>query len=297
MGCRRPLTALGCVCFAALFAPAPAAADHLTPSGKIFGEVAAYDGGGSWTVDVQWAGECLGAPGGPETKYGGHIWMTDTATGERIYVGGFVTQAGIKQPRFTSGAKPRTLAIELIITCYIAFPNHGADYSVTVPGNVVTIPARFAGFGGGGGSGGGVGGGGDGVDPGVPLGPGGCGPAILGTNGPDELTGGDEGEIVVGFAGKDVLDGRLGHDCLIGVGSADRLLGGDGNDRLTGGRGRDHLAGGRGVNAYDAGPGNDRIAARNGKRELVICGSGRDRASADRRDRTRGCELVVAGGR
>lgn len=70
------------------------------------------------------------------------------------------------------------------------------------------------------------------------------------------------------------------------------LRGEDGYDLLTGGRGDDTLIGGPGVNAYDAGPGKDYLDARNGRREFVRCGSGKDRARLDRRDRARGCERV-----
>jgi Ca2+-binding RTX toxin-like protein len=65
-----------------------------------------------------------------------------------------------------------------------------------------------------------------------------------------------------------------------------------GNDRLNGGPGADRLVGGAGTNAYDAGPGADTVDARNGKRELVRCGSGRDTARVDRSDRVRDCEVV-----
>jgi Ca2+-binding RTX toxin-like protein len=65
-----------------------------------------------------------------------------------------------------------------------------------------------------------------------------------------------------------------------------------GSDRLTGGRGDDTLFGGPGVNHYDAGPGKDVVDARNGQRELVRCGSGRDQARVDRSDRVVGCEVV-----
>jgi hypothetical protein len=37
------------------------------------------------------------------------------------------------------------------------------------------------------------------------------------------------------------------------------------------------------------------VRARNGRRELVVCGSGFDRAHVDRRDRVRGCELSLVG--
>jgi Ca2+-binding RTX toxin-like protein len=96
-----------------------------------------------------------------------------------------------------------------------------------------------------------------------------------------------------GRGGNDRIYGLGGHDCLIGEQGNDRLDGGPGSDRLTGGRGNDVLVGGSQVNAYDAGPGNDYVNSRNRKRELVLCGSGRDRARADRRDRLRSCERVT----
>jgi hypothetical protein len=79
---------------------------------------------------------------------------------------------------------------------------------------------------------------------------------------------------LVGGAGADVLDGR---------GGADHLEGRGGNDRLTGGPGRDRLAGGAGA---------DRLYARDGARDVVRCGSGRDRAVVDRQDDVQGCETV-----
>ena len=65
----------------------------------------------------------------------------------------------------------------------------------------------------------------------------------------------------------------------------DRVSGGNGDDRLTGGAGKDRVSGGAG---------NDRIFVRDGQRDRVNCGSGgRDRVTADRRDRvSRSCERV-----
>jgi len=93
-------------------------------------------------------------------------------------------------------------------------------------------------------------------------------------------------------SGNDLIRGFGDDDCLVGGSGGDRLLGGSGYDRLTGGRGADTLVGGSGVNRYDAGAGNDVVNARNGRAELVSCGSGRDRARIDRRDRVRNCERV-----
>jgi hypothetical protein len=51
--------------------------------------------------------------------------------------------------------------------------------------------------------------------------------------------------------------------------------------------------GGRNGNTYRAGAGNDRVNAKNGKKETVDCGAGRkDSASLDRADRARRCEKV-----
>jgi Ca2+-binding RTX toxin-like protein len=42
----------------------------------------------------------------------------------------------------------------------------------------------------------------------------------------------------------------------------------------------------------DGGAGNDRISARDGERDRVRCGPGRDTAIVDRGDRVKGCEVV-----
>ncbi len=203
----------------------------------------------------------------------------------------------MRDTRQTAAARPRVLVPEMVITCYTSFPNHGAGYSVTVEGRPGDHPGASGGRrrrrrrgrrvrdrpGGGGG------------DPTDPLRAGGCRIALLGTNRPDTLTGGGAGDVVIGFAANDRMRGEGGHDCLVGGPGADRLTGGEGDDRLVGGRGRDTLTGGPGGNAYDAGGGNDVVRARNGRRELVVCGPGLDRAHVDRRDRVRDCELSLVG--
>ncbi|HEX6653429.1 MAG TPA: FG-GAP-like repeat-containing protein [Thermoleophilaceae bacterium] len=114
--------------------------------------------------------------------------------------------------------------------------------------------------------------------------PGRCANVQNGTRRRDRLIGTSAGDKLVGRGGNDLLSGRGGADCLSG---------GRGADQLTGGGGADRLAGGPGRNRYSAGPGNDRVNARNHKVELVNCGGGRrDRATVDRRDVVRGCEIV-----
>jgi TolB protein len=82
-----------------------------------------------------------------------------------------------------------------------------------------------------------------------PLGrrPAGC--TLWGTDGRDLLTSGNRGDVICGLGGKDTL---------VGGGGVDTLLGGAGNDTLD---------------------------ARDGRRELVDGGAGRDRARLDKRDR------------
>lgn len=114
---------------------------------------------------------------------------------------------------------------------------------------------------------------------------------LAGGSGRDVLLGGVGADRLAGGGGPDHLLGGSGNDRLVGGSGADRLDGGEGNDRLTGGSGRDVLIGGPGRNRYFAGPGADRIDARNGVRETVNCGAGRDRVEADPVDRLRGCEI------
>ncbi len=91
--------------------------------------------------------------------------------------------------------------------------------------------------------------------------------------------------------GSDVLRGGAGRDRLYGNGAHDVLMGGPGADALNGDGGNDRLVGGPGIDRFVGGSGNDVINARDGRREIIDCGAGRDRAIADRKDVRRGCEL------
>jgi len=106
------------------------------------------------------------------------------------------------------------------------------------------------------------------------LRPGPCANPLIGSRGPDRLRGTAAGDRLVGRAGADRIDGRAGDDCVLGNGGPDQLKGGRGFDRIKGGRGA------------------DRIDARDGRRDIVHCGRGRDVVKADRKDRVRGCEVV-----
>ena len=86
-----------------------------------------------------------------------------------------------------------------------------------------------------------------------------------------------------------IYSSEAGTDWLYGGPGDDNLRGHKGEDRLVGGPGRDYLFGGRG---------RDRFYARDGERDVVVCGrtSGgptTDRVWADRFDFvSRDCERV-----
>ena len=130
-----------------------------------------------------------------------------------------------------------------------------------------------------------------------------CANVRTGTARADRLTGTPAGDRLRGLGGNDVLSGRAGADCLEGGSGNDRLSGGTGNDRLVGGTGgdtltgsagNDTLSGGTGRDRFDGGAGNDTISSRDGRREVVRCGTGgRDKVTADRADRLVGCERVT----
>lgn len=120
-----------------------------------------------------------------------------------------------------------------------------------------------------------------------------CDP-VKGTAGDDRLAGDASGPCF------DTISGRGGDDLLRGLRLQDALGGGYGSDTVSGGPGRDRVTGGRGEDRLYGGDGNDRIesADLDGSlvpfRDVVDCGAGHDRASADDADRVmENCEEVV----
>jgi hypothetical protein len=105
---------------------------------------------------------------------------------------------------------------------------------------------------------------------------------IPGTQGSDELAGGDGNNKLYARGGDDTVDGGGGNDRLRGGRGDDTLLGGDGDDRLKGGQDDDYM---------DGGDGDDRINARGdgGDPDEVVCGPGEDTVLLGRND-----EVVVA---
>jgi len=108
--------------------------------------------------------------------------------------------------------------------------------------------------------------------------------SLRGQDGPDELFGGAGNDRVDGGFGSDRMAGGAGNDFMLGYSDADRIFGEGGKDRIIGGSGRDYI---------DAGDGNDSIDVRNGDRDRVLCGRGRDRVRADTIDRLNSCEIIT----
>jgi dipeptidyl aminopeptidase/acylaminoacyl peptidase len=71
---------------------------------------------------------------------------------------------------------------------------------------------------------------------------------------------------------------------IIGTKRADVILGTSGNDTILPGAGADTVV---------AGDGDDVINSVDGVRDVIVCGAGRDRLTADRLDVARGCEVVT----
>jgi hemolysin type calcium-binding protein len=124
---------------------------------------------------------------------------------------------------------------------------------------------------------------------------------LSGTPGPDAISAGGGDDMVRGHAGADSLRGgpgddsvagMAGNDSLRGDAGADLLSGDTGRDILSGGAGPDTLTGGAGIDRIFGGSGRDLIRARNGGRDRVDCGPGRDTAILDSRDVAVRCETI-----
>lgn len=108
------------------------------------------------------------------------------------------------------------------------------------------------------------------------------------------LAGSGFGDVLVGGVGRDVIAAGGGNDLASGGSGNDVISGGLGNDTLDGGPGTDSLDGGSGNDVTSGGPGNDTIRARDGQRDAITCGAGRDTVYADQFDKVaKDCEHVL----
>ncbi|MGH2710513.1 MAG: calcium-binding protein [Actinomycetota bacterium] len=270
-----------------LAVPGTSAADHIDISGSVAAAAEKVEAT-LVTIKVSWNFECR-VTSSEGASWSGGLNLVENETGKETYVGGVTSASGDSSTSQSRTDQDRFVHAVGKVNCGERnSPYHGSDTKEFVSGDVL-IPAKAPGGGGGGG------GGGSGGGPTDPLAAGGCAVEVLGTPQNDTLVGTDANELIFSLGGDDSVTGGDGHDCLIGDSGNDRLNGGSGSDRLTGGSGNDLLVGGPGKNDYDAGPGNDRVKSKNGKKETVDCGPGKDKARVDKSDRLSGCEKVSGG--
>jgi Ca2+-binding RTX toxin-like protein len=125
---------------------------------------------------------------------------------------------------------------------------------------------------------------------------------IDGGNGNDKLKGGSGNDVILGLRGRDTEAGGSGNDKLGGGAKKDKLAGGSGKDNLNGGSaadrlrgqsGNDRLKGGKGKDRLFGGKGKDRLLSRDGNRERINGGPGRDKALVDRKDAVIAVEVIL----
>jgi hypothetical protein len=114
-----------------------------------------------------------------------------------------------------------------------------------------------------------------------------------GTRGPDVIVGTRGRDRIRSLGGNDRVCSRGGADVIDTAAGDDTVSAGPGNDRVRTGSGRDSVNPGSGNDRLATGSGNDKLGLGGSARDTAACGSGRrDRATADRADRVRGCETV-----
>jgi Ca2+-binding RTX toxin-like protein len=89
------------------------------------------------------------------------------------------------------------------------------------------------------------------------------------------------------------ISGTDRDDELIGTKGRDQILGDGGDDRIYAGSGSDDIDPGDGKDYVEAGRGNDVLYTRDGVRDEIDCGPGRDTIVADTVDRLKNCEKVT----
>jgi dipeptidyl aminopeptidase/acylaminoacyl peptidase len=116
---------------------------------------------------------------------------------------------------------------------------------------------------------------------------------LVGSAYDDVLYGSNESDVLLGGGGNDLIAGYGGNDRIAGGDGPDGIEAGAGNDVVYGGPGNDWIAGGPGSDKIFGGPGNDVIRARDGVRDRIDCGTGRDHVVADKIDVVAdNCEVV-----
>ena len=116
---------------------------------------------------------------------------------------------------------------------------------------------------------------------------------ITGNDGPNRLEGGNGSDVISGGGGNDVVLGGLGIDQVMGDAGNDEVNGEAHGDVVEGGSGVDNLIGDTRCESAGCG-GPDRIKARDGAADNVVCRDDADTVEADESDAVAGdCENVV----
>ena len=121
--------------------------------------------------------------------------------------------------------------------------------------------------------------------------------AVMGGRGDDRISGNGGRNRLGGGRGRDVISGRGGSDTIFAVRngvdgelSGDRLYGGAGSDEIFGSAGDNVIDGGAAADVIYAKRGRDRIRARDGAVDQVLCRRGADAARGDPYDFLISCE-------
>ena len=115
---------------------------------------------------------------------------------------------------------------------------------------------------------------------------------LVGGVGRDVLSGRGGDDCLFGFTGDDLLTGGTGKDLLVGASGDDRIKADAGDDKINAGNGNDDITPGPGNDIANGQGGDDTISARDGARDTIDCGAGRDKVTADRTDAVKNCEFV-----
>jgi len=115
-----------------------------------------------------------------------------------------------------------------------------------------------------------------------------------GTERDDQLSGTAKRNSIEGRNGADKIEGNGAKDTLNGNLGADAVYGGNGEDKVYGGGNDDYVQAGIKKDRIYTGSGNDVVAAKDGFRDQIYCGSSYDRVYVDRIDVLHFCEKKLS---
>jgi len=121
-----------------------------------------------------------------------------------------------------------------------------------------------------------------------------CNTNCRGTDRDDHLSGTSKRNVIKGRNGADQIEGNGAKDTLNGNLGSDAVYGGNGEDKLYGGGNDDYMQAGIKSDYISTGSGNDVVAAKDGFRDQIYCGSNYDRVYVDRIDVLHRCEKKLS---